>query len=119
MKSILFKLLLSFFLIININAHEHKFLSDFLTQKNLFATIKLKNYSLDMMKLNSYHLDFLGVNFKQREASFLIDETEYHFLKTKGFEVQIVASSNFLRGPDSEYKTPDEVADGNKRFGNI
>ena len=75
----------------------------------LMAKVQFSNYKLGMWKLNQLHLDVAGIDIKNKFAEVIINEAELKKLESMGFNVTVTMSKSLMRGPDTQYKTPDEI----------
>ena len=93
----------------NAFAHTHNPLQDFTVPSTMIAKVKFKNYKTGMWKLNQLHLDVAGIDIKNASADVLVNEAEFRKLEDMGFDVSMVMSKSLMRGPDAQYKTPQEI----------
>jgi len=90
--------------------HAHtNLLNDLRMPSTMIAKVKFKNYKLGMWKLNQLHLDVAGIDIKNKSADVVINEAEYKKLEEMGFNVEMTMSKSFMRGPDAQYKNPQEI----------
>ena len=90
------------------------------------ASIKSNNFEKTFEKLTSLNIDIAGVNIDAKEIDVLINDYDYQNLENnkKNFDKIIIKEvKGISKGPDEEYKNPEEiemiVEDFATRFPNI
>jgi carboxypeptidase T len=92
-----------------LSAHQSSLPTDFRLTSSMIAKIQFTNYKLEMAKLNQLHLDVAGVDIKNNSAEVIINDYEFKNLQNMGFNVSMSMSKTLMRGPDTQYKTSEEI----------
>ena len=106
-----FKSLLILTLLMSINlAKSHTHFTEMLKDdRNLFVTVKYFDYHLQMLDFISKDLEILGVDLKRGYIDLYLSDSEYDWLKSAGYQLNIRNDKSILLRPDTEYKNPAEV----------
>lgn len=81
----------------------------FVSPRDILATVKLENFKIGMWRFNQMGLDIAGVDVKNNIADLVLNDSELKQLQELGFNVEIKMTKSIMRGPDREYKNPDEI----------
>jgi hypothetical protein len=87
-------------------------------EKAFVATIQLKNYSKEMLKLKKMDLDIAGVDLKAKKVDLILTVEQRDMLRKKGYILEIDESKSLMRTPDEEYKNPKEIESILKEWNN-
>ena len=106
----MFKSLLALILIVSIGqtvqAHSYKFQE---TDRSIYASIKLNDYSKGMKKLQSLDLDITGVDKKSNIADVFVTTEQFKALQEMKFNIILNKSNKVVKAVDEEYKSPSEI----------
>ncbi len=82
-----------------------------LFQKNwkMLASVNAEDMQATFEQLADAEIDIAGVDVKNKIIDVLIDDYDYQNLKSLQLEVDIREVKGISKGPDAEYKTPEEV----------
>lgn len=75
------------------------------------VSIDVQDFKKSFEKISQMDLDIAGVDIKNKKIDLLIGELDYQALLDNGFEVSIDDTKGVTRGPDEEYKNPNEIED--------
>ncbi len=75
----------------------------------MIAKVQVKNFKQGLKTLSEMDYDIAGVDFNQKIIDVLINHHQYMALKLKGFDVSIAETKGVTRGPDKNYKNPEEI----------
>ncbi len=78
--------------------------------------IQTDDFHKTFKKLSELDIDIAGVNIKKKEIDILINDYDYQKLSNEKFSIHIAEVKGITKGPDAEYKTPDEIAEILNRF---
>ncbi len=73
------------------------------------ASIKAKVFKPVFEKLHHLEIDIAGVNMKTNEIDVLINDYDYKNLVKEGIELKIREVKGISKGPDEEYRNPEEI----------
>ena len=81
----------------------------FLKNWKLIGTIQTENFQKTFKKVSDMDIDIAGVDIKNNLIDLLLSDHDYNHLVKEGFEVSISEVKGVTRGPDEEYKNPEEI----------
>lgn len=91
-------------------AHEEvKVNPIFENQWSKIGTIKADNIFKTFEFLHSLNIDIAGVDHDAKLIDVLISDIEYDVLTRRGVNVELSSVVGIMRGPDEEYKNPEEI----------
>lgn len=111
------KLLTLLFMVGTINVHassEHG--PDFFKNWSSLASIKTDDIQNTFRTLSELDIDIAGVDYNNQHVDVLLSDYDFETLKSKGMQVEIRETKGITRGPDEEYKNPEEIATIVKNF---
>jgi carboxypeptidase T len=96
----------------NLWAHsDHKMDPMMRKSWTLLATIQTENFQKSFELVSKNDIDIAGVDIKNKLIDVLITDHEYHTLVSLGLNPVINESKGVTKGPDQEYKNPQEIED--------
>ncbi|MBD65250.1 MAG: hypothetical protein CME62_08585 [Halobacteriovoraceae bacterium] len=76
----------------------------------ILASFKTKEFHQDFKELTHLNIDIAGVDVKNNYIDVLLTSEDYQVLANLGYELEITQTKGISRGPDEEYKNPEEIA---------
>ncbi|PIK13694.1 M14 family metallopeptidase [Halobacteriovorax sp. JY17] len=87
-------------------AHSHKFQE---TDRSIYLSIKLDNYTKGMKKLQSLDLDVTGIDKRNSIADVFVTTEQFKVLQEMDFNIILNKSNKAMKAVDEEYKSPSEI----------
>ena len=101
-------LLISLFTVgFKINAHEQAGLIN--KDWTLLGSFKTENFHRSFEFLSRHHIDIAGVDYHNKIIDILLDDNEFIHLSKYGLDISITQTKGVFKGPDQEYKNPEEI----------
>jgi hypothetical protein len=75
----------------------------------LIVNVKVENFKNSLKELNDLDMDIAGVDSKENIIDLLVNDHQYKELVSRGYEVTVSEAKGVTKGPDSEYKNPEEI----------
>lgn len=101
------------------NAFSHEEVNPIFEKRwSKIGTIKAKNLQSTFALLSHLDIDIAGVDHNQNLIDVLISDIDYDVLQRKGIKVKISETVGVSKGPDAEYKNPEEIEQIVKDFAN-
>ncbi len=101
----LFVLCLSFTLAKAGSDHNPLFQKDW----KMLASITTQNMQETFKELSNLEIDIAGVDVKNKIIDVLINDVDFNNLSNANFNLSITEVKGVSKGPDPEYKNPDEI----------
>lgn len=80
------------------------------------ASIESSNIPATFRELSKLDIDIAGVNYDENTVDVLLGDFDYKTLKSIGYEIRVNETKGITRGPDEEYKNPEEIETIVKNF---
>ncbi len=75
----------------------------------LIVNVKVENFKTKLKELNDLDMDIAGVDVKENIIDLLVNDHQYEELVSRGYAVTVSETKGVTKGPDSEYKNPEEI----------
>jgi hypothetical protein len=110
--------LLTFFFIILGNyanaSEEHNPM--FKKNWKLIGTIDTTDFQKTFKQISEMDIDIAGVDISAKKIDVLLTDFDYKNLQRKGLSVEVKETKGVTRGPDQEYKNPEEILEIMTKF---
>jgi len=100
--------MLSLLAVVGASAHEEAN-PMFRKEWTLIVNVKVENFKNSLKELNDLDMDIAGVDSKENIIDLLVNDHQYSELVSRGYEVTVSETKGVTKGPDKEYKNPEEI----------